>query len=91
MANCQVFFKSSAEKEPDKLNNAVIVSKITNKIDMLVANPYTGAKKLKGSENRIKISNYKVVYEIDEQKKLIRILRIRHKKRCIQEFINGVV
>jgi mRNA interferase RelE/StbE len=39
-----------------------------------------GCRKLTGSENdwRIRIGDYRVIYEIDEDEKAVRVFRIRH-------------
>ena len=80
MAKYQILFTSSAERELDKLN-VILINKIISKIESLYVNPYAGAKKLKGAPvYRIRVSNYRVVYEIDDSKKQITIFRIRHRK-----------
>lgn len=41
----------------------------------------SGCLKLKGREGwRIRVGNYRVLYKIDDQQKIITILRIRHRR-----------
>ncbi|NJL92104.1 MAG: type II toxin-antitoxin system RelE/ParE family toxin, partial [Coleofasciculaceae cyanobacterium SM2_1_6] len=41
----------------------------------------SGCLKLKGREGwRIRVGNYRVPYKIDDQQKIITILRIRHRR-----------
>ena len=59
-----------------------LVTRVAKAIDRLAENPYPkGAKKLKNSEAwRIRVGDYRVIYEIHEQFLLIRIIRVRHRK-----------
>ncbi len=43
-----------------------------------------GAKKLAGREQewRLRIGNYRVLYEIDAEAKMIRVFRIRHRREA---------
>ena len=50
---------------------------------MLISNPRPpGVIKLRGAENewRIRVGDYRIIYEIDDDKRLIAILRIRHRR-----------
>jgi mRNA interferase RelE/StbE len=63
---------------PDK--NA---KKITKAIDELAENPRpNGVKKLKGSDDfyRIKVGNYRVIYEINDGELVIVVVEIGHRK-----------
>jgi mRNA interferase RelE/StbE len=42
----------------------------------------TGCRKLVGSENdwRVRVGNYRVIYEISDEVRIVRIQRIRHRK-----------
>ena len=42
----------------------------------------TGCRKLVGSENdwRIRVGNYRVIYEIADEVRIVRIVRVRHRK-----------
>jgi mRNA interferase RelE/StbE len=57
--------------------------RISQKIDALADNPYPpGARKLKGQElsYRIRVGDYRVVYEVHEEAILVFVLRIGHRK-----------
>jgi mRNA interferase RelE/StbE len=57
--------------------------KITKAIDELADNPRpNGIKKLKGSDDfyRIKVGNYRVIYEINDGELVIVVVEIGHRK-----------
>ncbi len=41
-----------------------------------------GSRKISGSEHdwRIRVGTYRVIYEIDEKEKTVKILRVRHRR-----------
>lgn len=64
-----------------------ISSKVITKISELTENPRpTGVKKLKGFENEylVRIGDYRIRYEIDEQQKTVIILSCRHRRNVYQ-------
>jgi mRNA interferase RelE/StbE len=76
----------SAAKELQRLP-AQVVERIQEAIAQLAENPRpTGCKKLKGYENtwRIRIGDYRVLYEIHEEIVLILIVQISHRKDAYQ-------
>ena len=82
MASYQIEWKNSAYKELQKLPRQIIPKIVTAVLD-LSNNPYPqGVKKMVGSEHsyRIRIGDYRVVYEIIENKLIIEIVRVRHRK-----------
>lgn len=81
MANYKVYFKPSADKELNNLPRQ-IAKVIISKINLLTNNPRPlGSKNLKGDiSNRIRVGKYRVIYEIDDHKKVVMIFRIRHRK-----------
>ena len=82
MASYQVEFKASAFKELQKLPKPVIPRMIAA-IAELAETPYPhGVKKPAGFEHtyRIRIGDYRVVYEVVENRLVIEIVRIRHRK-----------
>jgi mRNA interferase RelE/StbE len=82
MVSYQIEWKSSAYKELQKLPRPII-GKIVAAVAELSSEPYPhGVKKLIGSERsyRIRIGDYRVVYEIIENKLIIEIVRVRHRK-----------
>ena len=82
MHKYQIELKPSAKKELSKINNQD-AQKISIAIDKLVNNPFpVGYKKLKANENkyRIRVGNYRVIYNIDSNIVTILILKIGHRK-----------
>lgn len=79
----KIIFDISAEKDLDKLSKE-IVRKIANVINKLATDPRpSGVKKLQASnENlyRVRSGDYRIVYVIAEEIKIINIRRIRHRK-----------
>ena len=78
----EIYLESSAEKDLRKIPAAHFNTVIT-RIKALADNPCpTGIRKLKDSNNfwRIRIGNYRVVYEIIDSSKTINIYKIKHRK-----------
>lgn len=62
---------------------AQVVRRVARAIDRLPANPRPrGVQKLVGSEStfRIRVSDYRVIYEIEDEAQTIVVTRIRHRK-----------
>jgi len=69
-------------KELKNLDQTVVRRAFTLIEDVIVKDPYSG-KKLKGKYSGLfsyRFSDYRIIYEIIQQKLLIVILRIRHRK-----------
>jgi mRNA interferase RelE/StbE len=69
-------------KEIQKLPRPLI-TKIVSAVDNLSSNPFPqGVRKLVGAENtyRIRIGDYRVLYNLIEQKVIIEIIRVGHRK-----------
>lgn len=84
MANYRLKIKSSAEKELAKLPVRTILI-IRDDIRILATDPFPpGFKKLKGFKNlyRIRSGNYRVIYSIYNDKLVIEILKIVHRKEA---------
>lgn len=82
MAKYEVVFVSSAAKEFRSLP-IDIKRRIGTAVEMLSQNPRpTGVRKLQGHEQlyRIRVGQYRIVYAIDDQAKLIRVTRVRHRR-----------
>jgi len=72
----------SADKDARRISKQDI-SRILKAIRSLANNPFPPQhKKMKGSENeyRIRVGDYRVIYEVDIENKLITIFHIRHRK-----------
>ena len=82
MVSYKIEIKPSAEKELEKLPRQII-PKVVATIKALAENPYPyGVKKLAGFEHtyRIRIGDYRILYDIFEKKLVIEVIRIRHRK-----------
>ncbi|MGK2863148.1 MAG: type II toxin-antitoxin system RelE family toxin [Chitinophagaceae bacterium] len=78
----RITFKRSAQKELADISKPYNQNIVTA-IDKLAEDPRPdGVKKLKGENNayRIRVSNYRVIYTIEEVIKIVEIQRIRHRK-----------
>jgi mRNA interferase RelE/StbE len=78
----KVEFVSSAAKEFRSLD-ATIKRRVIPVIDNLIENPRPkGVRKLHEHRDlyRIRVGSYRVVYEIDDETRLIRVTRIRHRR-----------
>lgn len=82
MGSFKIDWKSSSEHDLKKIAKHYI-PKIINAIESLADNPFpVQSKKLKDSESsyRLRIGDYRVIYQIDSQSKVITIYYIRHRK-----------
>ncbi len=86
MDNYSIEVKPLARKELEALPDPVL-SRIVRKLESLADNPRpAGCKKLKGYREqwRVRIGDWRVVYLIDETKKLVSILRIAHRREVYE-------
>ena len=86
MASYSVQLKPSAKKELDRLS-ARLIERIFEKLGGLASNPRPpGCKKLQGGDNewRIRVSDYRVVYTIDDKRSLVEVTRIRHRNEVYE-------
>jgi mRNA interferase RelE/StbE len=80
----QVVFSRSAQKELESLPTEVI-NRITSKIEELKVEPRPdGCKKLKGQPNhwRIRVGNYRVIYSIDDDSRVVEIIMVCHRSQA---------
>ncbi len=78
----RIEIKKSAEKDIRKIPKSYI-KKITASITELAGNPYPAScKKIKSSDSlyRIRISDFRVIYEVLNNDRIIMIHYIRHRK-----------
>ena len=57
--------------------------RIRDAIDSLISNPRSvGAKKLVGTDNqwRVRVGTYRIIYEIHDQRLIVLVIRIGHRK-----------
>lgn len=78
-----VLLESRAEKELKSLPEGVF-KRVDTKLQVLSLNPRPrGVAKLKGKESegwRLRIGDYRLLYQIDDKENIIRIYRIKHRR-----------
>jgi mRNA interferase RelE/StbE len=87
MTNYRIQFKASAAKEFKKLPLSV-KQRVSISLDNLQQNPRpSGVKKLQGEQAlyRVRVGEYRIVFTIDDDEKIIKITRIRHRQDVYKE------
>ncbi len=82
MASYRIEYKTSVFQDFKKIDRQ-FASRIFKKIESLALNPHPhDCKKLVNTEKtfRIRIGDYRAVYQIDEKEKIIVIQYVRHRK-----------
>ncbi|MCR4341451.1 MAG: type II toxin-antitoxin system RelE/ParE family toxin [Gemmatimonadaceae bacterium] len=72
----------SARKELERLPDASL-NRVARQLDLLAREPRPrGCKKLRGAHDlwRIRVSDYRIIYHVDDQEHLIEVRAIRHRK-----------
>ncbi len=78
----EVLIERRAEREMRALSRALF-NRIARAISALGSEPRPpDCRKLTGSDRdwRVRIGDYRVVYEIDDTKRVVRVFRVRHRK-----------
>ena len=78
----EVYLEKAAENDLKRLPTTTFY-RIIPHIKALAENPRpSSCRKLTGSKNdwRIRIGDHRVLYEIDEKARAVRILRVRHRR-----------
>ena len=84
MANYTITFARSARKELESLPTSLI-RRIVPRIDGLGKNPRpAGCRKIKGGLDlwRIRIGDYRVVYSINDETRIVDVIRVRHRSKA---------
>jgi mRNA interferase RelE/StbE len=80
-----VLFESRAERELEALPTEVL-RRVDHKLQMLAGNPRPrGVRKLQGREGggyRVRVGDYRILYQIDDASKAVRIYRIKHRREA---------
>ena len=82
MARYVLDIKPSARKELENLSDSLI-ARLAPKIDGLAADPRpSGCRKLRGYKDfwRIRVGEYRVVYIIDDNRKIVSVTRVAHRR-----------
>jgi mRNA interferase RelE/StbE len=83
----EVHLERAAENDLKRLPTTTF-HRIIAQIRILAENPRpSGCRKLTGSKNdwRIRVGDYRVLYEIDEKAKAVRIMRVRHRREVYRK------
>jgi mRNA interferase RelE/StbE len=78
----RIEFSPTAERQFKKLSKEVQI-RLKHRIDILPENPFPrGVKKLSAEENiyRLRIGNYRIIYQVQGKALLILILKLGHRK-----------
>jgi mRNA interferase RelE/StbE len=87
MASYEIQWKRSAEKDLKGINKQYI-PRILKAIETLSDNPFPSHhRKLHGAESsyRMRIGDYRVIYQVDLKNKLIIIYHLRHRKEVYRK------
>lgn len=82
MGDYSITFSRTSQKELENLSEKA-VNRIFPKIALLKQQPRPqGSNKLVGEANlfRIRIDPYRVIYSIDDNRQVVDIIRVRHRK-----------
>jgi len=82
MATYRIEWKPSAFRELRRLDRQII-PRVIKPIEALAINPFpSGVRKLHGGEMiyRLRVGDYRVVYEVYSDHLLIEIARVRHRR-----------
>ncbi|HJX69638.1 MAG TPA: type II toxin-antitoxin system RelE/ParE family toxin [Dehalococcoidia bacterium] len=78
----EVYLERAAERDLKRLE-AEGFHRIISAIKVLAENPRpVGCRKLTGSKSdwRIRVGDYRVIYEVDDEEKAVRVMRVRHRR-----------
>jgi len=87
MASYEIEWKHTAEKDLRNIDRQFI-AKILEAVESLSTNPLpTNCRKLKDAENfyRIRIGDYRVIYQVNSHEQLITIYHVRHRKEAYRK------
>jgi mRNA interferase RelE/StbE len=82
MASYRIEWKTSASRELKRLDRS-IVPRIIGAVGQLAQNPFPqGCRKLQGLGNsyRIRVGDYRVIYQVAEERLIVVIVRVRHRR-----------
>ncbi|MCX5838247.1 MAG: type II toxin-antitoxin system RelE/ParE family toxin [Deltaproteobacteria bacterium] len=78
----EILIEKAAERDLKKLSAADFERIIPHLNGLAEQARPAGSRKIGGSEHdwRIRVGTYRVIYEIDEKGKTVKILRVRHRR-----------
>lgn len=80
----EIYLERTAQQDLKRLS-AEHFQRVISSIKALAENPRPGnCRKLSGSENdwRIRVGDYRIVYEINDKQKIVNVMRIRHRREA---------
>ena len=80
----KVYLERAAERDLKRLS-VEDFQRVISHIRGLAENPRpTGCRKITGSERdwRIRIADYRVIYEIDDKAMAVRVMRVKHRREA---------
>jgi len=80
----EVYLERAAEQDLKRLS-AKNFQRIIPHIKALAENPRpVGCQKISGSQNdwRVRVGDYRVIYEVADREKVVRVMRIRHRGKA---------
>ncbi len=86
MANYAIDIKPPARRELENLSDSLI-ARLVPKIEGLAADPRpSGCRKLRGHKDlwRIRVGEYRVVYIIDDARKMVSVTRVAHRRNVYE-------
>jgi mRNA interferase RelE/StbE len=87
MASFNLQWRSSTQKDLRKLPLRE-VQRILAEVELLAENPLPhGSEKLAGTEHthRIRVGDYRVIYEVFAGSKIVEVQRVRHRKEVYRK------
>lgn len=77
-----VYLERAAERDLKRLSADEFHNIIKNIKDLSINPRPPGCRKISGSVSdwRIRVGDYRVIYEIDDKAKAVRVMRIRHRR-----------
>ncbi len=80
----EIYLEQVAERDLKRLS-AEDFHRIISRIKALAKNPRpSGCRKITGSESdwRLRIGEYRVIYEIDDKAKAVRVMGVKHRREA---------
>jgi len=84
MASYEIEWKSAAERELRNIEPKDI-KRVIKAVESLADNPYPPRhRKLRGAEEdyRMRVGDYRIIYQIDTGRKIVTIYHIRHRREA---------
>ena len=82
MVSYEVFIKPSALKELESVGSRKLRRRVAEHIQALTDNPRPhGCRKLAGGDRyRIRCGTYRVVYSVEDERRMVLVVKIGHRK-----------